>query len=174
MIREFSIKLKPSNNKARNAFIFCISLAFIGLFSSSLLTRYNGVVGLFSVAFLVAALQIYTKYMTSNYYIDIIFDSDGVPILVVRQITGKRSTTLCRIGLSEIESIDREDRNDRRDHKTPDEYRKYVYCPSLDPEICYRITVINSYEKAEILTELTDEMADTLRTYVDQAKNSAI
>lgn len=174
MIREFSIKLKPSNNKARTAFIFCISLAFIGLFASSLLTRYNGVVGLFAVAFLVAALQIYTKYMTSTYFIDIIFDSDGMPLLVVRQITGKRSTTLCRVGLSEIESIDREDRNARKEHKTPEEYRKYVYCPSIDPDICYRITVINPYEKAEILTELTDEMADTLRTYVGQERNNTI
>ena len=36
-------------------------------------------------------------------------------------------------------------------------YRKYSYLPTLDPKVSYRLTRENSYEKAEILMEVSDE-----------------
>ena len=38
------------------------------------------------------------------------------------------------------------------------------------PEASYRLTTRSRYEQAEILIEITDELAETLRAYVGEAK----
>lgn len=171
MIREFSIKAKPSNGKARTLFILCMLLAFGLVMISAIIDSYKGIVSMAAVAFLSLAIVIYTKYLASTYFYDITFDSEGTPLLVVRQQTGKRHTTLCRIALFEITKIEQENAKQRREHKTPFDTKKYTYLPSLNPDLSYRITAWGKYEKAEILIEVSEEIASMLSTYSTEAKS---
>ena len=172
MIREFSIKAKPSNNKARTLFIVCMLIAFGLVMISAIITTYKGVASMAGVGFLSIAIVIYTKYLGSTYFYDITVDSSGVPLLVVRQQIGKRYSTLCRIALAEITKIEREDKKQRAAHKTPIDTKKYSYLPSLSPDTSYRITSCNKYEKAEILIEISDEIASLVSSYTGEARQT--
>ncbi len=170
MIIDFSVKAKPSNRKAKYTFAICIALAFAFFAASGFVPLYNGLVGLVGLIFLTAALTVYTKYMSAVYYYDVFTDSDGTPLFIVRQVVGKRETTLCRIGLSEVMKLEREDREARRRHKTPSDHRKFSYLPTLDPDVSYRMTTRSRYERAEILLEISDEMAEMIRKYSHLAR----
>lgn len=170
MIREFSVKLKPTNNKARTVFIISMSLAFALIMLSTFIPLYKGVVNLVGLSLLVAAVTIYTKYISPIYYYDITFDSEGTPLFVVRQLIGKRQTTLCRIGLAEVVKIEKENATERCSHKTPYGFRKYNYLPTLAPDTTYRLTTMSRYEKSEIVIEASDEFAELLGVYSAKAR----
>ena len=165
MIREFSIKLKPTNNKARTVFVSCMIAAFLLIMLSTLVELYHGLVSLVGMIFLVAAVTVYTKYLSVVFYYDITLDSEGTPLFLVRQTIGKRQTTLCRIGLAEIKKVEKEDRSARKAHKTPTGFRKYAYLPTLDPDVVYRLTSVSRYEKSELIIEISDELAELIRSY---------
>ncbi len=165
MMPEFSIRAKSSNNKARIAFAAGLASSFIIFGVSAVIQQYQGLVSLLALALLVFALTVFTKYLSVSYYYDMTSDSEGTPLLLVRQLIGKRETVLCRIGLAEIVKVEREDRAARRAHKTPAGFMKYSYLPTLDPAFSYRLTSASRYEKSEIVLEITDEMADLLRKY---------
>ena len=94
-----------------------------------------------------------SKYLASVYYYDITKDVNGTPIFVVRQVMGKRESTLCRIDIADIVSVAHETADERRGHKTPAGYLKYVYTPTLAPKETSRLTVVGRYESAEIVIE---------------------
>ena len=50
---------------------------------------------------------------------------------------------------------------------------KYVYMPTLDPDVSYRITTASRYEHAEIIIEASDEFASLLLAYSQQARDMA-
>ena len=89
---------------------------------------------------------------------------------VVRQQTGKRQSTLCRIPLNEILRVEKQSRQQRREHKTPYEVKKYAYLPTLDPDEIYRITTSGRYERAEILIECSEGFAKMLTVYSAEAR----
>ena len=130
----------------------------------------RGLVGLLALAVITAAILIYTKYLSPVYYYDVTHDSDATAVFVVRQIIGKRQSTLCRISLVDIASIDLESRAERRKHKTPYGYRKYNYLPTLVPEKTYRIIHRSRHESSEIVIEAPDDYAEMLTAYVGEAK----
>ena len=164
-MQEFSVKLTPSNNKARVAFIALLMGAFVLFALSTLLPLYRGLVSLGGMACLVASLTLYTKYISPVYYYDFTDDGYGTLLFVVRQMIGKRQSTLCRISFGEIRKVERVTSSSAKEHKTPAGYRKYSYLPTLDPELSYRLTIENAYEKAEILIEVTDELAQMIENY---------
>lgn len=170
MIREFSASPKPSNNKARTASCALLAAAIFIFFVSMSIPYYRGVVSFFAMVLLILGIFIYTKYISPIYYYDIMMDSEGTPLFIVRAMNGKRETTLCRIGLAEIRKIEREDRAERRAHKTPKGYVKYAYLPTLDPNSTYRLTTASRYEHAEIIIEASDEFASLLRVYSIEAR----
>lgn len=170
MIREFSAKATASNQKARILFISSTVMAFAFVAVASLIDNYRGIISLFGVLLMSVAIVIYNKYVSSVYYYDITFDSEGTPLFVVRQIVGKRQSTICRIALYEIQKISRETSKERVAHKTPYEYRKYSYLPTLSPSVSYRLITSSRYEKAEILIEVSDEFASLLSEYISTAK----
>ena len=170
MIREFSVHAKSTNKKAPMVFAACASLAFAFILMSMIIPSYRGVVSLLGMGLLVGAITVYTRYVSPEYYYDITFDSEGTPLLVVRQIIGKRHTTLCRIGLSEIVKIEQESAGERHRHKTPGGFVKFNYAPTLMPETTYRITTMSRYEKAEIIIEASEEFASLLRSYSAEAR----
>ena len=170
MIPDFSIHAKSSNNKAKIAFWVGLAAAFVVFTISAFINKYQGLVGLAALALLVFALTVYTKYLSVSYYYELTTDSEGVPLLLVRQVTGKRQSVLCRIGLAEIVKVEREDKSARNAHKTPAGFMKYTYVPTLMPEVTYRLTSTSRYEKAEIVLEISDEMAGLLRKYSVMAR----
>lgn len=170
MIRDFSVKLKPSNGYARIAFVVSMSCSFALVLLSGIVPLYRGLVSLAGTVLLVTALAVYSKYMLPTYYYDIMVDSDGLPLFVVRQQIKRKSSTLCRISLAEVVEIEREEKSDRRLHKTPKGFVKYSYLPTLMPNVTHRITVVNDYESAEIRIEASDEFATFLKRCCEEAK----
>lgn len=170
MIREFSAKSKPSNNKARALFIICMSGSFAFVLASTFLSLYKGIISLVGVGLFAVALVLYAKYISPIYFYDVTFDSENTPIFVVRQQTGKKISTLCRINLADIVRIEKQTSKERRAHKTPMGVVKYSYLPTLDPAVAYRITLRSRYEKAEILIESSEEFAELLMSYSRQAR----
>lgn len=162
-MKEITVRLKPQNNNAKIAFGIALGISFVGFMVYFAMERYRGFVGVFALFMLVCAILLYTKYISPVFCYDLTFDSEQSPIFVVRQIIGKRQTTLSRIDLMDIASVEYENRSQMRQHKTPKEYRRYVYSPTLFPSEVYRITVSGRYEKAEIVIECTKEFADYIR-----------
>lgn len=170
MIRPVSVRPKPQNNYAKGLFFALLATAAaISVWYFSL-DRYKGVVGMAALCVITAALFVYTKYISQQYIYDITEDYKGSPILVVRAVTGKRESTMCRVDLSSIISVEKESREQRKAHKTPTGYNKYVYSPTVMPDEVYRVTVSSRYEKAEIIIECSEEFASLLSAYANEAR----
>lgn len=170
MINPHSLKLVPTNNKARSLVAILLGLTVITLVFYGRMEHYQGLVGLLAVVLICAAVFVYTKYVTPTYYYDLTDDSDGVWVFVVRQVVGRRATTLCRISLHEITSVTRENAEERRAHKAPYGTRTYSYLPTLAPAITWRITTASPHESAEIVIEAPDEYIEFLEKYISDAK----
>ncbi len=169
MITEFTLRPKASNRRALYlAIAFLVgAAAFMVLYFA--LPVYKGVVGVVAIALLAAAILVYTKYISPSFYYDITV-VDGLPLFVVRQLIGKRYTTLCRIELRTIIKIEKQEKTERRAHQTPVGYVRYSYAPTLMPEVTYLITSVSRYEKAEITIEANDEFASLLSRYAEEAR----
>ena len=170
MIKEFSIHAKATNSKAKIAFTVCFFASFILLFSANAFQRYVWLPQLSGMLLLVAAITLYTKFLSSKYFYEIVFDTEGTPLFVVNQIIGKRMTTLCRIALYEVVKVESESSEDRKNHKTPAGVKKYNYVPTLLPERTCRISTSGRHERAEVVIEVTDEVADLLSSYAREAR----
>lgn len=153
MFYEMSTRVQPSNNYARLIFSFFTSGGICLALISTLVPMYKGIVALAGAILLVVGITVYSKYLASVYYYDITKDANGTPVFVVRQIMGKRESTLCRIDMADIISVIHETSAERRNHKTPAGYLKYVYTPTLMPKATSRLIVEGQYEKAEIVIE---------------------
>lgn len=150
---EMSTRVQPSNNYARLIFSIFTSGGICIALVSTLVPMYRGIVALLGAALLVVGITVYSKYLASVYYYDITKDVNGTPVFVVRQVMGKRESTLCRIDIADIVSVAHETADERRGHKTPAGYLKYVYTPTLAPKETSRLTVVGRYESAEIVIE---------------------
>lgn len=169
MIRDLSTKIRPSNNNARYTFVFCMSGGIAIALLSCILPSYRGIVALLACAFLVVAVAVYSKYVAVTYYYDLSVDNNGVPVFVIRQVMGNRQSTLCRIDVADIVNVEIESASERRKHKTPFEYRKYVYTPTLMPKKTVRLTVHGRYEKSEIIIE-NENYAEILKQNAKEAR----
>lgn len=182
MIGEFRITPRPENNKAR---VFTAVLGTLGAFVfgvSMFIELYRGVVALVAMLLIVAALTIAVKYLLSEFTYELV-NADGEWLFVVGQRSGKRYTTLCRVSLASIRSIEKKIRGEKEKldaydrlerlsscHYLKNTYQRYVYIPTLMPDTYYEMTVQSRYEKAKISLQLTDEMAELLRTYAEEAR----
>ena len=150
---EMSTRVQPSNNYARLIFSLFTAGGICLALVSTLVPMYKGVVALLGAVLLVVGVTVYSKYLASVYYYDITKDVNGTPIFVVRQVMGKRESTLCRVNIADIVSAEHETASQRRKHKTPLGYLKYVYTPTLAPKETSRLTLNGKYENAEIVIE---------------------
>ncbi len=177
-MKELSIHASPTNKKANTAFYVLLGVAALVALTYILLSnlgiKKSGLVGVLAILLITAAVFLYTKYVGVKYYYDLTLDGYGTPVFVVRQVTGKRQSTLSRISLADIARLDRETPAERRAHSTPYGTRKYSYIPTLNPDVTYRIFVRSRYEKAEVLIEISDEVADFLRREIAEAKALAL
>ena len=169
MIAEFSMRIKPKNRAGMIIFLSAMTVgAFLFVYSSSL-DSYRGVVGLAALTFFVAALFVYTKYIAPEYFYDITL-SDGEPLLLVRQLVGRRGTVMCRIALADITKIDFTDKGWRSTHKTPDGYKKYNYTVTIGVQNAVLLTVNSRHENCEILLEGESELSELLERYRNEAR----
>lgn len=170
MITEFTVTPRPTNNKARHLFFaLLITAVLVGALYVTL-PQYKGVVGMVCLLFIVAAIYVYNRYMAIVYRYEVMIDSDGVPLLVVRHSVGKRESTLARVELSHIVSVKKQSATDRREHKTPEGCLRYAYLPTLAPEYTCLVTVRSRHEHAEITLEGNDEFVNLLANYADIAR----
>ena len=166
---DFTYKPTPQNKRAIYLFIaFAIgAVAFTILYIT--IGQYRGLVGLVAMMFVVAAVFMYTRYMAAEYYYDVLVN-DETPILVVRHRLGRRDTTMCRVELYNVVSIERQTKADRKAHLTPEDHVRFTYSPTVDPEITYLITTASRTEKAEITIEADEEFAAAFMACVNEAK----
>ena len=174
MINEVTLRPKPQNSNARVAFGISLAVAFIAFTVYFIVDRFKGIIGLFGLLALVTAILFYTKYLSVSFCYDVMNVPTGETLFVVRQITGKRETTLSRINIASITSVVREEREVTRAHKTPAGYLKFVYAPTLFPKVVYRITSVSRYEKAEIIIECNDEFSSYLESSAIKARENSI
>lgn len=170
MIRELSLHPMQANKKARVLFLIAILISALGFVTCFVLDKYKDVIATASVMMLATAILFYVKYISPEFYYDIAFDSEGVPVFVVRRIIGKRQTILSRIGLADIVSVVKQSSAEKKTHKTLAGYKTYSYTPTLMPKATYLITVEALYDSAEIRIEGTDEFAELLREYSIEAR----
>ena len=170
MIREISVHPVPQNKNAERAFLIAILLSAVGFVAYFSMDKYKGIVGTVALMILTTAILFYTKYISPEFYYDISVDSDGVPMFLVRQVIGKRQTTLCRVELADITSIVEQTAKERKAHKAGADFKSYVYTPTLMPKSTYLITVNSRYEKAELRIEATEDFASLLREYSGEAR----
>ena len=131
---------------------------------------YKGLVGLACLLLIVAAVYVYNRYMALTYHYDVMIDSSGVPLFVVRSTVGKRSTTLCRVELSSVTSVTRLTDREISEHKAPDGYARYNYTPTMLPDTVVVLTVASRYEHSEITIEAHDEFLRLLVDYSNEAR----
>ena len=168
-MESFTYKATPQNKRAIYLFIaFAIgAVAFTILYLNMI--QYRGLVGFVAMIFIVAAVFMYTRYMAAEYHYDVLVEGES-RLFVVRHRLGNRETTMCRIDLHSILSVERQTKEERKAHTTPAEYKKYSYSPTVAPEVTYLITSSSRTEKAEITIEANDEFAATLMRYVSEIK----
>ena len=170
MINNFSVHPKPQNNNAKIACLIMTVISVLGFILYFMMDSYKGFAGVFALFCLATAILIYTKFISPEFYYDIISEEGIEPLFVVKQVIGKRTSTLCRIALADIVSVAYEDKKARREHKTERDTKKYVYAPTLFPKYTYRITLRSRYEKAEIIIECSEEFSAMLLDCSAEAK----
>lgn len=169
MITEFTMKPKAQNDRPKYLLIISAIgfVAFMIVYFA--IPNYKGLVGLVAVAFLCFGLYLYTKYIASSFFYDILVENN-TPLFVVRQKAGTRETTLARIELRHIVKIEELDKTAIKEHKTPEGYLKYFYNPTMSPDKLVLITAVSRYEKAEIYIEAERDYIVTLNEYAKLAR----
>ena len=145
-------------------------LAAVAIVISLALESYKGIVSFAGMLFLVSGILVYIKYVAVRFYYDVMITSDGEPLFVVRQLSGRREVTLCRVPLAEITSLKKESAEERKAHVRAAGVSLFVYFPTLAPKVSYRISVGRGSEASEVLIECSDEFAALISDYVSEAR----
>lgn len=101
-VKEYHYTPKAVNRRALWVSLACAAAAGAAFLASFFLPAYGGVMQLFSLVLLVAALFVSYKYIWVSYSYTITDPGDGIPCLLVEQVTGRRSSLLCRLPLYAI------------------------------------------------------------------------
>lgn len=174
MIKESTVRPKPQNNNAKIALLVAIFFSVGGILAYAFAEKYKGVIGLVALCFITTSILFYTKYIAPIFFYDVIIDSEGTPLFVVRQRTGKREITLARVEFADIKDAKIESREERRKHKTAGGVLKYNYGPTMNPKNSCRLFIKSRYENAEILIEVSEEYKDMLLSYAKIAREMRI
>ena len=170
MITDFSAQPKPQNKKARNVMIFFFAVAVFAFVIMNIVGQYRGAIGMVCVGALTTGTLMYTKYLSVRFYYDIIATGVDEPLFVVRQMTGKREVTLCRVALADIERVQKESAAERRAHKKEKTTALFVYGPTLFPEVSYRMYVKSGPDRSELILEGSDEFFDKIVEFAAEAR----
>ena len=114
--------------------------------------------------------KFFTKYVSVAFYYDIIAEDVDTPMFIVRQHVGKRDVTLCRVDLADIVSVKRETAKERKAHVREQGTAYYVYAPTLNPPVSFRMRVNNAREHAELILEGSDEFFEMITALAAEAR----
>ena len=170
MIKDFSVHPKPQNNNSSKLMWLFFALGGVAAVISVMLESYRGVVGLLALALISSGILMFTKYVSVAFYYDVIAEGVDTPLFVVRQRVGKRDVTLCRVDLADIVSVKRETAIERKAHAREQGTAYYVYAPTLNPPVSYRMCVTGARERAELVLEGTDEFFKMLTDLAAEAR----
>ncbi len=170
MIREFSVSPKPQNKNAKIVVLISLIVAALSFATRIVLDKYNWAWELLAFFAVVVTVYISSKYIFTVYYYDIMIDTDGVPIFVVRKMIGRRQETHARVELTYITECTPVTREERKKHKTPEGVLKFNYCPTLWPARLARLGYESPEQRAELYLELSDEFCELLLSYSDEAR----
>lgn len=171
MVKEMSVHTVPTNKKARTVVSGLFASALILLVVSAILDKYKGLFGMAILAVLTAAILFYTRYIAAKYIYDLTTSEDGCPILIARSITGKRQTTLMRIDLCTVDSVERLDADQIKAYRIDSGILKYVYSPTFKPDSLILIRSRSRYEKADVFIEAPKEFEELIRENSEYAKS---
>ena len=169
MIRELTLRPKPTNANAKTLMILSALGAVAFAVISLVMDKYRGVVALGSLILVVVAVYVYTKYVSAQYCYQIV--EGDTPLFLVTQRAGKRETVLCRVELRSIVSAVTMTATEYKAHKTEIGYVKYYYSPTMGPEHVVLITRRSRYEKAEVVIEAGEELAALISEYAREARD---
>ena len=99
MITELSVSPRAANKSASMVFAALLTSAAISTVLYLSAERFRGVIGLLSLILITAAILVYTRYISVKYYYDVTFDANSRAVFTVRQVIGRRVSTLCCIHL---------------------------------------------------------------------------
>ena len=170
MIKDFSVHPKPQNNNSKKVMWIFYALGAVAAVLSVMLESYRGVAGLVALAFISSGILMFTKYVSVAFYYDIIAEDVDTPMFIVRQRVGKRDVTLCRVDLADIVSVKRETAKERKAHVREQGTAYYVYAPTLNPPVSYRMRVNNAREHAELILEGSDEFFQMVQSIAAEAR----
>ena len=170
MIKDFSAHPKPQNNNSKKVMWLFFILGAVAAVISVAISSWRGVVGLAALALISTGILMYTKYVSVAFYYDILAEDMDTPIFVVRQRVGKRDVTLCRVELADIVSVKRESAAERKAHEREAGTSYYVYAPTLNPPVSYRMRVVNPRERADLILEGTDEFFEKIIELANEAR----
>ena len=170
MIKDFSVHPKPQNNNSKKVMWIFYALGAVAAVLSVMLESYRGVAGLVALAFISSGILMFTKYVSVAFYYDIIAEGVDTPMFIVRQRVGKRDVTLCRVDLADIVSVKRETAKERKAHVREQGTAYYVYAPTLNPPVSYRMRVNNAREHAELILEGSDEFFQMVQSIAAEAR----
>lgn len=170
MITDFSAQPKPQNNKAKIVMWVFFAIAAVAFVASTIIGQYKGVVGMVCVAAITTAILMYTKFVSVKFHYDVLAAGMEEPLFVVRQVTGKRETTVARVALADIVDIRRESAAERRAHKREKTTALFVYAPTFSPEYSYRMYIKTRYDSSEVILEGSDEFFDKIKEFAAEAR----
>ena len=170
MIKDFSVHPKPQNNNSKKVMWVFYALGAVAAVLSVMLESYRGVVGLAALALISSGILMFTKYVSVAFYYDIVAEGVDTPMFIVRQRIGKRDVTLCRLDLADIVSVKRETAAERKAHVREQGTAYYVYAPTLNPPVSYRMLVTGARERAELVLEGTDEFFKMITDLAAEAR----
>ena len=170
MIKDFSVHPKPQNNNSKKVMWIFYALGAVAAVLSVMLESYRGVAGLVALAFISSGILMFTKYVSVAFYYDIIAEGVDTPMFIVRQRVGKRDVTLCRVDLADIVSVKRETAKERKAHVREQGTAYYVYAPTLNPPVSFRMRVNNAREHAELILEGSDEFFEMITALAAEAR----
>ena len=173
MIVPFSIRPQSQNKVARYVFFACLGSVLLLLVLNSMIGKYRGLLGLVILVFLTAAIYVYNRYMSAIYTYEVTFDGNNEPVFIISQLIGKRRSTLCRVGIASIVSVDIIDKAKRREYKVDRTVARYSYYPTMMPDKLCLIKVRSAYDKADVFVELSEEHASLLMRYAAIAKENS-
>ena len=169
-IYEFTFRPKANKKPALAVFSLLMAMGGVLVIASAIAEKYKGIISLFAVGFLCAAIYILTRFIIAEYAYALVLDSEDNPNLIVTKLIGKRVTTLFSMPISRITRIEAENAETRRKHKTPVGTKKYFYNVTMFPDSAYRVYAAGRGESSEILLEITSAVAEKLLEYADIAR----
>ena len=166
-ILEFTYHPVPKKAQGYGLFFASLLVAAAFVFHSVTALRFKGLISLVAVIFMCLGVYVFSRYIGCAYAYAVVYDSDGVPNIIVTKAIGKRLTTLANFPLHSVERIVREDED------KPLGGTKYPTCNfavSPFPKGCYSLYVSSGQTKARLLLECTEEVAHRLSEYASLAK----